>query len=92
MKYVVDFSCGHSEQVELFGKTADRERKIAYLEKNCVCSACKAEQKNIENSIGCEEVTMSYREYKTEYPNCKTVQGSYNGTDKTITVYVPNNR
>jgi len=39
-KYDVKFSCGHEETVELFGKSADRERKIAYFEKHGVCSEC----------------------------------------------------
>ena len=39
-KYDVKFSCGHEGTVELFGKSADRERKIAYFEKHGVCSEC----------------------------------------------------
>ena len=35
---------------------------------------------------------MSYRQYKTELPNCKTVSGSYNSINKTITVYLPQNQ
>ena len=30
MKYDVRFSCGHTHTVELFGKSADRERKIKW--------------------------------------------------------------
>ena len=89
MKYMVKFSCGHTEQVELFGKAADRNKKIEYYEKSGVCPACYADQKEVEKSIGCTEVTMSYRQYKTDYSDCKTVSGSYNGNDRTITVYVP---
>lgn len=39
-KYKVKMSCGHVETVELFGKTADRDRKIAWLEEHGECSAC----------------------------------------------------
>lgn len=39
-KYDVKFSCGHEGTVELFGKSADRARKIAYFEKHGVCSEC----------------------------------------------------
>ena len=28
MKYEVKMSCGHTETIQLFGKTADRERRI----------------------------------------------------------------
>lgn len=40
MKYEVKFSCGHTETVELFGKSSDRERKIEYYENCGVCSEC----------------------------------------------------
>lgn len=90
MKLNVKFSCGHEEVVELFGKNQDRERKIKWYEESAVCSCCYREQKNIENSIGCDEVEMSYREYKEKYSNCKTKNGSYNGETKTIVVLVPN--
>lgn len=32
---------------------------------------------------------MSYKDYKTDYPNCKTKAGSYDGEKKTIVVFVP---
>ena len=89
MKYYVEFSCGHKDNVELFGKNTDRERKIDYYKNYGLCPVCYQEQKAIENSIGCEEKEMSYREYKTSYPECKTKPGSYNGKTKTIVVYVP---
>lgn len=89
MKYTVNFSCGHTETVELFGKCTERERKIKFFEKSGICKECYKEQKNIEASIGCKEVTMSYREYKEKYPKCKTKKGSYNANEKTIVVYVP---
>lgn len=38
--YTVTFSCGHTETIQLFGKIADRERRIAWLENNGVCSEC----------------------------------------------------
>lgn len=39
-KYAVKMSCGHEETIELFGKTADRDRKIAWLQEHGTCSAC----------------------------------------------------
>lgn len=89
MKYDVTFSCGHTQTVQLFGKSADRTRKIDFFEKRGVCSNCFKEQKEIENSIDCKEVEMSYKDYKTDYPNCKTKAGSYDGEKKTIVVFVP---
>lgn len=89
MKYDVNFSCGHKETIELFGKTNERERKISYFKKYGVCSCCYKEQKEIEKSIDCEEIEMYYGEYKKNYSNCETKAGSYNGETKTIIVYVP---
>lgn len=38
-KYTITHACGHTEDVNLFGKHADRERKIAYLE-SIDCRSC----------------------------------------------------
>ena len=45
-KYDVKFGCGHTETVELFGKGADRERKIAYWEQQGECSECYKKRMN----------------------------------------------
>lgn len=87
--YDVKFSCGHEERKQLYGKTSDRHNKIAYWEREGICTACWREQQEIEKSIGCKEVEMLYREYKLNYSDCKTKAGSYNGEKKTIVVYVP---
>lgn len=38
-KYTITHACGHTEEVSLFGKHSERERKIAYLE-SIDCRAC----------------------------------------------------
>lgn len=38
--YKINFSCGHTETIQLFGKIADRERRIAWLENSGICSEC----------------------------------------------------
>lgn len=48
-KYNVEFSCGHTEMVELFGKEADRQRKIAWLEKEGLCPDCFKAKKAAEH-------------------------------------------
>jgi hypothetical protein len=93
MKYNVKFSCGHKETVQLFGKTSDRERRIKYFEEQGLCSECYKEQKKIDAEIEAEKAglvvkDMSYREYKQNYADCKTVPGSYNGETKSIKVYI----
>ena len=49
MKYDVVFKCGCTEVVELFGKTAYREKKIEYL-KYCECKACRSKRMSMETS------------------------------------------
>lgn len=44
MKYEVKMSCGHTETIQLFGKTADRERRIEWLERYGLCEECKKEK------------------------------------------------
>jgi hypothetical protein len=43
-------------------------------------------------SEGCIIRRMPYWEYKKKYSDCKTVEGSYNKNDKTIEIYIPNER
>lgn len=83
-KYYVKHACGHEVQVDLFGKTADRENKIAWLE-TTLCPECYAR----EQAGKCEEVEMHYSEYKNSYAECKTLPNSYNKDTKTIIVLVP---
>jgi hypothetical protein len=49
MKYDVNFSCGHTETIELFGKNTERKRKIEYFEQYGMCSTCYKAQKEAEH-------------------------------------------
>lgn len=89
MKYDVKFACGHTSTVELFGKTAERERKIAFYEKNYLCPDCYKDMKEEEKKMNCIEVEMSYKKYKESYSECTTKAGSYDAKNKTIVVYIP---
>ena len=40
-KYNVTFKCGHEQEVELFGKMTEREKRIKYYEESCLCNECK---------------------------------------------------
>lgn len=57
-KYTITHACGHTEEVNLFGKHADRERKIAYLEsiecKDCwdAAQAAKAHEAGLPDLTG----------------------------------------
>lgn len=82
MKITVERKCGHEEQIEVFGKQDQRERKI-YACEHSICTECKL----AEETKNCEEIEMKYSEYKENYASCKT--GEYNKKTKTIIVYVP---
>lgn len=43
-KYDVTYSCGHEGTVDLFGKTSERERKLAWYESTAVCPECYKKQ------------------------------------------------
>lgn len=44
MKYTIEHSCGHDEEIQLFGKTAERERRIAWLESK-PCRECESRER-----------------------------------------------
>ncbi len=48
-KYNVTYKCGHEEEMQLVGKHADRDRKIAYY-KTIDCPKCRAEQAKKEDA------------------------------------------
>lgn len=84
MKVLVKRACGHEEQVEVFGTTKERENKIKWYEATD-CTSCYSKAAN----SNCEEIEMTYSEYKNNYADCKTKPNSYNKSTKTIIVYVP---
>lgn len=49
-KYDVTFSCGHKGTVQLMGKTADRERKLARYANNGLCPECYKAKKLAEEA------------------------------------------
>ena len=84
MKVWIKRSCGHEEQIEVFGKVSEREYVIK-REENKVCRKCYEAEKYADY----DEVEMTYSEYKRNYADCKTKYGSYDKKNKTIIVYVP---
>lgn len=65
MKYDITYSCGHAGTVELFGKGAEREKKIYWYENSGMCPECykkfireKEKEEGLTVSIVlCNEVT-----------------------------------
>lgn len=89
MKVEITYRCGHTEQIEVFGTAAERERKIKWLAENHVCSECYKAEQNEKKANGCKEVEMLYKDYKKDYADCDTKADSYDAKAKTIIVYVP---
>ena len=62
MKYDVTHTCGHTSRVELFGKNADREKRLAWLERT-VCPDCiRAEQNEAAIEQGLPELVGSEKQ------------------------------
>ncbi len=57
-KYMVIHSCSHSEQVELYGKEAERERKITWLQRE-PCSACNRSEQVARASAQAAELGLA---------------------------------
>lgn len=50
-KYTVTFGgCGHTDTIELFGPHKERERKIAWLEREGICPNCYRAEKEAEKA------------------------------------------
>lgn len=43
MKTTITYACGHTEEIVVYGKRADREKKIAWLESQ-LCAECRARE------------------------------------------------
>lgn len=58
-KYEITHSCGHTETVQLYGPTKDREYRIARMEKQ-PCAECRAEEaKAFDEAHGLAELKGS---------------------------------
>ena len=88
-KYNVVFKCGHEEEVNLFGKYKDREKRIEWYQKECDCSKCRTAAYRKKMAETHFEVVMPYWYYKQNYPDCKTLRDSFNRETNEILVFVP---
>lgn len=86
----IEFSCGHSERIILYGGEEAIKKQIKEAKKNGICSACFIEKKEKEKKKGCRQVELPYYIYIKKYSKTyATKLGSYNPKKKTIIVYVP---
>ena len=74
--------CGHIENIYLEDREFNDPAALKHHEDE-LCEKCYV-------SINCVyEKRMSYVDYKIEYIFCRKKEGSYDGKNKTIVVYVP---
>lgn len=55
-KYTVRFSCGHTAEVSLYGKTSERERKISWYENSGICPECYKKEKDEKQAAEYQEM------------------------------------
>ena len=61
-KYAITYKCGHNEEVQLYGKYADRESKINYY-KTIDCAECRAKAAAESAKVkGLAELTSSAKQ------------------------------
>lgn len=95
-KYEVNFSCGHTQRIELFGKETERRRKIAFFENEGLCPDCyKKSMRKAEPVVenGClvldyAEQDGAVRRIKTGYKNGQMTYREI-GTDDNFAVRIP---
>lgn len=51
MKYDIVYACGHAGVIQVYGKSADRDRKIKWMETNCLCPNCQANENKKRTEI-----------------------------------------
>jgi hypothetical protein len=54
-KYTITYSCGHTGEIQLFGKMDERDRKIAWLEREGLCPECYKARKEQEHAEATEK-------------------------------------
>ena len=74
--------CGHIENIYLEDREFNDPAALEHHEDE-LCEKCYVSTNRV-----CEK-RMSYVDYKIEYISCRTKEGSYDGKNKTIVVYVP---
>lgn len=77
-KYDVTYSCGHTATIQFYGPSAERERKIAWMEREGLCPECYREWQRDENARKAKEALediilpeLTGTEKQIEYANDK---------------------
>lgn len=56
MKYDIVYACGHAGVIQIYGKSTDRDRKIKWMETNCLCPNCQANENKKRTEIAIKEM------------------------------------
>lgn len=75
MKYYVTFSCGHEGEVNLYGKAAERDRRIAWYEEEGICPDCYRKMKEEERRKADEELAAYADKIEAEW-NLPELEGT----------------
>ena len=75
MKYYITFSCGHEGEVNLYGKAAERDHRIAWYEKEGICPDCYRKMKEEERKQADEELAAYADKIETEW-NLPELEGT----------------
>ena len=90
MTYKIKMSCGHTQNMVLYGPQKLIEEKIKYFKTRAVCVSCHMKQQLEKNiAAGYVEVRVPYREYKLRFANLPYIPDSYNKTDRSVIVCLP---
>lgn len=90
MKYTIKMSCGHIQEMELYGCHEHLEDKINFFKTSSVCGKCYIKEQLKNNlATGYEEVRVSYHDYKYRYASLAYILDSYNKVDRTVIVCMP---
>lgn len=81
MRCLIRRACGHTEAVFLQGSPEAVRRRMKVLSR-MRCEACRT-------AAAHQLVIMRYAEYRSRFPFCRTLPGSYHPEEKTIAVFVP---
>jgi hypothetical protein len=95
MREIVNFSCGHSVEVNLPENKKKREDKILELETSGLCPACRQadqEKQDKEHSKKCVCVRMNKEKYENEFSDCSKRLTGYPVEKNYIYVFVPAER
>lgn len=61
-KYEVNFICGHTATVQLFGKEIDRQKRIRWMEEHSICPSCYKKQLEDDRTKAAEKAAAFAKE------------------------------